>query len=190
MGRALPGRGRIVHSPLRCDGVRGPAVLNLRGTESPPVELHLKLRGTPPRRPREDSRSLFTSWFMAIRPRNRPRGIRSASVAGSLTILKKGDDMSNDATSVAPHVYKPVVDNERVRVLDVKTDAGGSTEMHHHPDMVLYAITDCTWDLTSPEGETARVELKAGDSAFIPATDHAAVDFGSVGSHGILVELK
>ena len=98
--------------------------------------------------------------------------------------------MPDDAVSVAPHVYKVVIDNERVRVLDVRTDAGDSTNMHHHPDMVSYAITDCTWDLTSPEGETVRVDLKAGESIYIPATDHSAVDFGSAGSHGILIELK
>ena len=98
--------------------------------------------------------------------------------------------MPNDAVSVAPHVYKSVIDNERVRVLDVKTDAGASTDMHHHPDMVGYAISDCTWDLTSPDGETVRVELKAGDSLFLPATDHSAIDVGDSGSHAILIELK
>jgi mannose-6-phosphate isomerase-like protein (cupin superfamily) len=99
-------------------------------------------------------------------------------------------NMANDAVSVAPHVYKPVIDNERVRVLEVKTDPGASTDLHHHPDMVGYAVTDCSWDLTSPDGETVRVELKAGDSMFMPATDHSAVDFGTSGSHAILVELK
>jgi hypothetical protein len=62
--------------------------------------------------------------------------------------------------------------------------------MHHHPDMAGYAVSDCSWDLTSPEGETVRVEIKAGETFFLDAVDHSARDIGTTGSHAILIELK
>ena len=62
--------------------------------------------------------------------------------------------------------------------------------MHGHPDMVGYAVSDCTWLLTSPDGEAARVELKAGEVFFLPPTEHTAEDVGTTGSHAILIELK
>ena len=47
-----------------------------------------------------------------------------------------------DAVSVAPDVYSVMFENDRVRVLAIRTDAGASSEMHSHPDMVLYAVSD------------------------------------------------
>lgn len=98
--------------------------------------------------------------------------------------------MPGDAAQVAPDVYKVVLENDRVRVLDTRTKPGGTSQLHHHPDMVGYAVTDCAWYLTSPEGETVRVELKAGETFFLDAVDHSAKDIGTTGSHAILIELK
>jgi quercetin dioxygenase-like cupin family protein len=105
--------------------------------------------------------------------------------------VPKGEpDVPEDAAKVAPDVYKVLLENERVRVLEVKTSPGGKSDMHHHPDMAGYAVSDCTWMLTSPDGEGNRVELKAGETFYLPAVDHRAEDVGTAGSHAILIELK
>ena len=65
-----------------------------------------------------------------------------------------------DAVQIAPPVYKVVLENEHVRVLDTRTGPGDSSEMHIHPNMVGYAISDCTWDLTGPDGPTVLVPAK------------------------------
>ena len=98
--------------------------------------------------------------------------------------------MAEDTVKIAPDVYKVVLENERVRVLDTRTRPGGKSEMHGHSEMVGYAVTDCTGILTSPDGEEARVELKAGETFFLPATEHRAEDVGTGGSRATLVELK
>lgn len=98
--------------------------------------------------------------------------------------------MAGDAVKVAPHVYTVVLENDKVRVLDTKTDAGASSEMHSHPNMVGYAISDCSWDLTGPDGTTARVEVPAGATFYLDAVDHSAFDFGTTGSHALLIEIK
>ena len=98
--------------------------------------------------------------------------------------------MAGDATQVAPGVYKVVLENDRVRVLDVRTNPGDTTALHHHPDMVGYAISDCTWNLASPGGETVKVAIKAGETFYLEAVDHEAEDVGNSESHAILIELK
>ena len=43
--------------------------------------------------------------------------------------------------SVAPHLYKVVSENDKVRVLDSFMNPGEKTEMHSHPALVAVALT-------------------------------------------------
>jgi len=95
-----------------------------------------------------------------------------------------------DAVQIAPPVYKVVLENEHVRVLDTRTGPGDSSEMHIHPNVVGYAISDCTWDLTGPDGTTVLVAVKAGKTVYLDAVDYPAHDVGAIGSHALLIELK
>lgn len=95
-----------------------------------------------------------------------------------------------DAVSIAPDVYSVVLENDRVRVLEIRTKPGQSSSLHSHPDMVLYAITDCDWRLATESGEPADVHISQGDSMFLEAVAHTALDIGQSGSHALAVELK
>ena len=99
-------------------------------------------------------------------------------------------EMPGDAVTVAPHVYKVLLENDRVRILEIKIEPGGSSEMHSHPDLAAYAVTDCTWELTSEDGETVTAEIPAGGVLYQEATSHAAKDVGASGSLAIAIELK
>ncbi|MDA1127253.1 MAG: cytoplasmic protein [Chloroflexi bacterium] len=98
--------------------------------------------------------------------------------------------MAGDGALIAPDVYKVILENDRVRVLDTRTKPGATSQMHGHPDMVGYAITACTWGLTGPDGETVRVEIPAGETFYLDAVEHSATDIGTTGSHALLIELK
>ena len=95
-----------------------------------------------------------------------------------------------DAVQIAPDVYKVVLEDEHVKVLGTRTGPGDSSEMHSHPNMVGYAISDCTWALTGPDGTTVLVAVKAGKTVYLDAVDHSAHDVGTIGSHALLIELK
>ncbi len=97
--------------------------------------------------------------------------------------------MAEDAVKIAPHVYKSVLENDRVRVLEIHTKAGETSELHSHPDMVLYAVTDCDWNLTGPDGESMEAHIPQGQTIFLQATTHRAEDIGTGGSFAIAVEL-
>ena len=95
-----------------------------------------------------------------------------------------------DPAMVAGDVYKLVLENERVRVFDVQFKPGQKAEMHGHPDHVIYVISDYTLDLTLPDGSTQAIPLKAGQTFFMAAGPHAAVNVGNTAGHALVVELK
>jgi len=47
--------------------------------------------------------------------------------------------MPGDAITVAPHLYKVLLDNDRVRVLEVRAQPGVTSALHTHPSYVAVA---------------------------------------------------
>ena len=98
--------------------------------------------------------------------------------------------MAEDAVKVAPDVYKVLFENEHVRLLDVKLEAGGSTEMHSHPDTLIYTLDGGKVTFTAPSGEVEEVDVPAGSSMWMDATDHATDNVGGAAIHALLFEPK
>ena len=49
--------------------------------------------------------------------------------------------MAGDAVKVAPHFYKVLLENDRVRLLDSRTKPGDKSDMHSHPAILVYPVT-------------------------------------------------
>ena len=90
----------------------------------------------------------------------------------------------------ASDVYKLIMENERVRVFDIQFKPGQKAEMHGHPDHVVYALSDYTLNLMLPDGSSQEVPLKAGQTIFMGAGPHAAVNIGKTQGHALVIELK
>ncbi len=98
--------------------------------------------------------------------------------------------MAEDPVKVAPHVYKTVLENERVRVLEAGGSPGLNTGMHSHPNQVAIALTDAKLKFTFPNGDSAEAELNAGDVMYLDPVEHTVELLGSEETRLILVELK
>lgn len=98
--------------------------------------------------------------------------------------------MAMDAADVAPNVYSVLFENERVRLLEARLRPGDSSAMHAHPDYLVYATGDSKVTFTSSSGESAEVELKAGDTMWREAEEHSAKNLGTVDVIALLFELK
>ena len=98
--------------------------------------------------------------------------------------------MAEDAAKVAPHIYKVLFENERVRVLEVTMQPGDSSEMHSHPDYFVYMLTDCKVRFTEPSGETAELELPAGATIWRNAEEHATENVGGTTLRALFFEPK
>lgn len=98
--------------------------------------------------------------------------------------------MPGDAVSIAPHVYKVISENDKVRVLDTHMNPGEKTEMHSHPAVVAISLTNDKVKFTLPGGQSMEAELEPGQTMYLDATDHATENIGSNAIHVVLVEIK
>jgi beta-alanine degradation protein BauB len=90
---------------------------------------------------------------------------------------------------VAKNVYKFVMENDRVRVLEVLFKPNEKAVMHHHPDHLIYVLKGGKAKITSA-GKTNVMEMKDGQAIFLEAQDHEAVNIGKTDLDLLVVELK
>jgi beta-alanine degradation protein BauB len=95
-----------------------------------------------------------------------------------------------DPAMVAGDVYRMVMENEHVRVFDVRFRPGQKAVMHGHPNHVVYVLSDYTLNLMLPDGSSQVVPLKAGQAFWMAAGPHAAENIGMTEGHALVVELK
>jgi beta-alanine degradation protein BauB len=98
--------------------------------------------------------------------------------------------MKMDALQAAPEVSTLVMENDRVRVLDIKFKPGQKTVMHSHPDHVLYVLKGSKIKMTLPSGSTNEVNLKAGQAFWMNAGQHAVENLGKTEAHNLVIEMK
>ena len=98
--------------------------------------------------------------------------------------------MSQDPVKVAPHAYKTLLENDRVRVLDVRLKGGEKTVMHWHPANTVYALSAAKVKFTFPDGKSQEVEIKPGEPIWQEGGSHAAENMGTNELHAVIVELK
>jgi quercetin dioxygenase-like cupin family protein len=105
-------------------------------------------------------------------------------------IHPKEATMAEDATKVAPHAYKVLFENDRMRMLEVSMQPGGRTEMHSHPDYFVYMLSSGKVKFTTPSGETAELELPEGVSMWREAEEHSTENVGGTTVRGLFFEPK
>ena len=98
---------------------------------------------------------------------------------------------AQDPVKAAPNVYKKVLlDNDKVRVIEIEFAPGETAKWHHHPNHVVYVLTDGKLEITD-KGKSANViDLKAGTAVFLPAVTHMAKNIGTTTTKLVVTELK
>jgi len=85
---------------------------------------------------------------------------------------------------------KVLLDNHRVRVLELRLSPGEREPLHSHPDYLVYVLSPATMRMIAADGSTKVVELAAGHLSFGPPTTHAGENVGKTTLHELIVELK
>ena len=96
----------------------------------------------------------------------------------------------SDSTVVDPDHYTAEFENDAVRIVRIKYDAGEESVMHHHPDNVAVFLTDIMSQMTMPDGSTVEVSRTAGDAGFASAGEHLPKNVSESAQEIVLVELK
>jgi len=104
--------------------------------------------------------------------------------------LLGGTATAQDPVKVAPEMNKVLLNNDRVRVLDVVVKPGEKMPMHSHPDNVLYVITGGSSKSTDAEGKVTALTTKAGECVFRKGETHAVENTGETEVHVLNIELK
>ena len=98
--------------------------------------------------------------------------------------------MPTDAVTIAPHLYKVLLENDRVRVLEVRAQPGAKSAMHTHPSYVVVAISDGKYRFTAPDGKSIEMGLKPGQTLLLDPVEHATEILGTSEAHIVMIELK
>ena len=94
-----------------------------------------------------------------------------------------------DPVKVDAKHYKVEFENESVRVLRITYAPGEKSVMHSHPNAVAVYLTDGKTKMTTPDGKSQDMSVKAGAAEWTPAGSHLPQNTGSR-LELILVELK
>ncbi|MBI3950682.1 MAG: hypothetical protein HY314_09540 [Acidobacteria bacterium] len=100
--------------------------------------------------------------------------------------------LAQDPVQVAGDMYKVILENDRVRVLDVHIAPGAKTAMHSHPDIVGVILEPSTTKWTLPDGKSRQSppDAKRGGVVSHSSETHISENIGQTPLHVILVEFK
>ena len=108
----------------------------------------------------------------------------------TLLLLTKAT-MAQDPVQAASQNHKVLFENDRVRVLEYRSKPGEKTEMHSHPNYLVYDLgSGYKIQLTFPDGKGKTIEGKAGTVSWQDAVTHALENVGTIDAHALLIELK
>ena len=97
---------------------------------------------------------------------------------------------AQDPAKVDPQHYKVLLNNEYVRILDVRQQPGDKSPMHSHPHHAVYWLTGSTLKFTSSDGKTKTVTTKPGQVVWRNPETHTVEIVGKTTSHALDIELK
>lgn len=96
---------------------------------------------------------------------------------------------AQDPLVVGPDIYRVVLENERVRVLEARFKPGAKIAVHTHPDHVAVVTSAGRLAITNAEGTQVH-DAKVGDTFYIPAESHSAENVGTTEFVCVVTELK
>ncbi|MEN6329415.1 MAG: cupin domain-containing protein [Methanobacteriaceae archaeon] len=96
-----------------------------------------------------------------------------------------------DVLQVTASGYNLLMENEKVRVMEMRLKPGQKSPMHNHPhDHVVYVFKDAKFKLSFPDGKNAEFELRTGETLWIEAGPHETQNIGSTEGHNLVIETK
>lgn len=95
---------------------------------------------------------------------------------------------AQDMVRVAPELCKVILENESVRVIDVRVKPGDVVPMHSHGNAVTYCVSPGASKTTTPDGKTVEAQFKAGEARWSGPVTHA--NESTTNLHLVVVELK
>lgn len=96
-----------------------------------------------------------------------------------------------DVLKAASNAYRLLLENDEVRVMEIRLKPGQIAPMHKHPNNhVVYVMKDAKFKLSFPDGKSMDIELKSGKVVWMEAGTHETENVGTTDGHNLVIELK
>ncbi|MBI1755144.1 hypothetical protein HY250_03890 [Candidatus Azambacteria bacterium] len=96
-----------------------------------------------------------------------------------------------DVLKSAANAYKLVLENDKIRVLEVTLKPGEKAAMHNHPNAYfIYMMNDAKVKLDFPDGKSGEFDLKTGHTGMRDAGSHEIINIGTTIVRNLIIELK
>ncbi len=95
-----------------------------------------------------------------------------------------------DPVEASPANYKLLVENDRVRLLEMIVKAGEKDEVHSHPSEMVYFISGGKARVHLADGDSMEAEFPDGGVMEHEAWTHQVENVGDTDIHAIIFELK
>jgi len=96
-----------------------------------------------------------------------------------------------DPVAVSPDMYKVLLENGQVRVVEYQVLPGQKDNWHTHPAKVSYILSGGTLRITPEQGEPFVVEEKTGTTSWFEAVGkHYGTNIGQTPVRIVFVEIK
>jgi quercetin dioxygenase-like cupin family protein len=105
-------------------------------------------------------------------------------------LLTLGTATAQDPVQVSPDVYKVLLDNDQVRVIEYQSKPGQVDGMHSHPTRLAYTLTPVKLKAVAPDGSITDVDAKAGDLFWLGPVTNSLQNVGKSEAKILIVELK
>jgi quercetin dioxygenase-like cupin family protein len=97
---------------------------------------------------------------------------------------------ASEAGNLRHKLFQQLLENQQMRILEIELAPGEASTIHSHPDHQAFAATDGTLTVTTADGETKTIAVKAGDAIWQLATTYETVNSGGKGFKAVIVENK
>lgn len=99
--------------------------------------------------------------------------------------------VAQDSVKVAPDLHQKVlIDNDKIKMMEVEFAPGDITPMHHHPNYVTYVLSDGQLEITVKGKQPEVVNIKAGGYMYSPTETHMVKNTGTTTVKMLIMELK
>jgi hypothetical protein len=95
-----------------------------------------------------------------------------------------------DPVTASPHNYKPLLENDQVRVLEMTLKAGEMDHRHSHPSETVYFVKGAKVKIHLPDGEVVEADLPDGHVMWHEEWTHQVEHVGASDLYAIIVERK
>ena len=97
---------------------------------------------------------------------------------------------AQDALTAAPKIFKKVMENDKIRVLEANFGPGDKAAPHSHPEHLFYMLTPGTLIIKPPGRTPYEMTFKTGEAVYLPAQTRATETGGDKALRALIVEIK